>query len=130
MLFLRSETGAPGASSADIIRRFAGDCDVMPATPANPLWRRTSVWWIEREQFVREHSREPESLEDYVDWSQARQARALKAAAAACKKRFPRCGGFIVWMGHDCFPCTANTSVIDFHCRPKPAALALAEVFK
>ena len=39
------------------------------------------------------------------------------------------CGGFIVWMGHDSFPCTANTSVIDYEGNLKPAALALADVF-
>ncbi len=127
---MRSEVGAPGTSPADIIRQYAGDCDVMPATPANPLWRRTSIWWIEWDRFVHEHGREPESLEEYVAWSQQRQADLLRIAAECCKRRFPRCGGFIVWMGHDCFPCTANTAIIDFHGRPKPAALALAEVFR
>jgi beta-mannosidase len=126
---MRSEVGAPGASPAGIIRRYAGDCPVMPATPANPLWRRTSVWWIEWDRFVAEHGREPESLEEYVEWSQQRQAELLRIAAECCRRRFPRCGGFIVWMGHDCFPCTSNTAIIDFHGRPKPAARALAEVF-
>jgi len=50
-------------------------------------------------------------------------------AAQACKNRFPACGGFMVWMGHDCFPCPINTSVIDFYGNYKPAALALKEVF-
>ncbi len=127
---LRSEAGAPGASPADIIRMYAGECDVMPATPANPLWRRTSVWWIEWDRFVQERGREPGTLEEYVEWSQQRQAELLRIAAACCKRRFPRCGGFIVWMGHDCFPCTANTSVIDFHGRLKPAGRALGEVFR
>lgn len=126
---MRSEVGAPGASPAGIIRRYAGDCPVMPATPANPLWRRTSVWWIEWDRFVAEHGREPESVEEYVEWSQQRQAELLRIAAECCRRRFPRCGGFIVWMGHDCFPCTSNTAIIDFHGRPKPAARALAEVF-
>lgn len=125
-----SETGAPGASSAEIIRESAGDWDTMPADASNPLWRRTSTWWIEWDEFIREIGREPESLEEYVDWSQARQAKALLIAAASCKERFPRCGGFIVWMGHDCFPCTANTAVIDFHRKPKPAALALKKIWR
>jgi beta-mannosidase len=34
-----------------------------------------------------------------------------------------------VWMGHDCFPCPSNTSVIDFAGKPKPAWEALKEVF-
>ncbi|MCC6483610.1 MAG: hypothetical protein IT209_02085 [Armatimonadetes bacterium] len=125
----RSETGAPGASSAEMIRLYSGECEVMPCTPDNPLWRRTSAWWIEWEQFVRETGNETASLEDYVEWSQKRQAEALSIAADACKSRFPECGGFIVWMGHDCFPCTANTSVIEFDGKFKPAAEALKAVF-
>jgi len=48
----------------------------------------------------------------------------------ACKQRFPRCGGVIIWMGHDAFPCMANTAIVDFWGRPKPAALAIGEVFR
>jgi len=124
----RSETGAPGASPVEIIRRYRGDLAEMPGTADNPLWRRTS-WWIEWPTFVQEQGREPISLEEFVAWSQARQAEALVIAARACKGRFPRCGGFLVWMGHDSFPCTANTAIVDFDGNPKPAALAVKEVF-
>ncbi|MCE5315056.1 MAG: glycoside hydrolase family 2 TIM barrel-domain containing protein [Armatimonadota bacterium] len=126
----RSETGSPGTSSAEIIRKYAGECDVMPANAGNPLWRRTSTWWVEWHKFVSELGREPSSLEEYVDWSQERQKQALVTALRSCKSRFPRCAGFLVWMGHDCFPCTANTSIIDFNGDPKPAALALSEIWK
>ena len=125
----RSETGSPGASPADIIREYRGECDDIPGTADNPLWRRTS-WWIEWPYCATELGREPKSLEEYVAWSQARQAQALATAARACKARFPACGGFILWMGHDSFPCTANTAIVDFHARPKPAALALADIFR
>jgi hypothetical protein len=33
-------------------------------------------------------------------------------------------------MGHDSFPCTANTAIIDFDGNLKPAALALKAVWK
>jgi len=125
-----SETGAPSASAAHIIKRWAGKFNPMPATHENPLWRRTSTWWIEWDEFVREIGREPNSLEEYVDWSQERQAKALSIAAKSCKERFPKCGGIIIWMGHDCFPCTANTSIIDFERNPKPAALALKKIWR
>ncbi len=125
----RSETGAPGASPVEVIERSAGDLTTLPGTADNPLWRRTS-WWIEWPTFVAEHGREPADLAEFVAWSQARQAEALRIAAAACKGRFPRCGGFLVWMGHDSFPCTANTAVVDFDGKAKPAALALQKVFR
>lgn len=126
----RSETGCPGASSAELIRRYSGGLDPMPATADNPLWYRHTSWWVEWPVFVNEIGREPESLEEYVEWSQARQAKALSIAVKACKDRFPRCGGILLWMGHDCFPCCANTSIIDFEGNPKPAALSLREIWR
>lgn len=127
---MRSEAGQPGASSAEIIRQYAGNIDPQPGTAENPLWRRTSPWWVEWHVFVDEYGREPLTLDEYVIWSQNRQAEALSYAARSCRDRFPKCGGFIVWMGHDCFPCTANTAIIDFHCEPKPAAMALKDIWR
>lgn len=125
----RAESGAPGACDAEIIRQYAGDYDPLPVSEANPVWRRPLTWWVEAEAFSGEFGREPESLEEYVGWSQARQAEALRIAVSACKERFPRCGGILLWCGHDCYPCSANTSIIDFHGNPKPAALALQAVW-
>ena len=126
----RSEAGAPGASPVEIIRKSAGDLEAMPADAANALWRRTSPWWIERHEAIRELGRAPDSIEEYVDWSQARQTKALSIAVKACKDRFPRCGGIILWMGHDCYPCTANTSIVDVDGNPKPAAIVLKEIWR
>lgn len=127
---LRSETGSPGASPSEMIRWSAGDLDPMPPSHTNPLWRRASLWWIELGVFMEEFGREPSTLEEYVDWSRERQAQALSIAVKACKNRFPKCGGIIIWMGHDCFPCAANTSIVDFDGNPKPAALALKDIFR
>ncbi|MGB9588675.1 MAG: hypothetical protein ACPL7O_10905, partial [Armatimonadota bacterium] len=69
-------------------------------------------------------------LEEYVEWSQERQKNALYIAVKSCKERFPKCGGLLIWMGHDCFPCTANTAIIDFEGNPKPAALALKKIWR
>lgn len=147
----RSETGAPGASSAEIIRRYSGGFAVMPCTMENRLWRRFP-WWLEWSDFLKEKRSggagsennagsaatgdislppaESFSLEDYVEWSQARQARLIGLAIRSSKKRFPAIGGIILWMGHDAFPCNSNTSIIDFHGNPKPAALAASEIWK
>lgn len=125
----RSEVGAPGTSSAEIIRRYSGGMDVMPGTMENPLWRRFS-WWLEWSDFIKEKGREPSGLEEYVEWSQSRQARLIGMVIRAGKKRFPGIGGVLLWMGHDSFPCAVNTSIIDFHGQPKPAALAASEIWK
>ncbi|MBA3847310.1 MAG: hypothetical protein H0X45_11805 [Planctomycetes bacterium] len=120
---MRSETGLPSASSAAIIRKFAGDQQPWPASRTNPYWLHASSWWIL-------DLPDAKDLEQYVALSQERQAEGLAIAAGRCKERFPACGGFIVWMGHDCFPCCANTAIIDFERQPKPAYLALQRVFR
>jgi beta-mannosidase len=125
----RSELGAPGPSSVELIRKYKGDCEELPADLSNPVWSRTG-WWAEGETFEKEFGRKPQSLEEYVQWGQHRQATILKTAVKSCKDRFPKCGGVILWMGHDCFPCMANTAIIDFEGNPKPAAVAVAEIFK
>lgn len=100
----------------------------MPGHPDNPLWRHACPWWLQWDDYLNDGDDE-RNLGAYVAWSRQRQADALGLAARRSQKRFPACGGFIVWMGHDCFPCPVNTSLIDFHGQPKPAALALRQVF-
>jgi beta-mannosidase len=124
----RSETGMPGACSAELIRTVGLD-QQWPGSSANPYWLHTCAWWIQWDDYIAAGGN-AESLDSYVAWSQQRQAEALSIAARACKSRFPRCGGIIIWMGHDTFPCPVNTSVIDFYGARKPAADALAAIFR
>jgi len=124
----RSELGNAGAQPADLMREYLGGENFFDARLENPYWQRFG-WWFEIEEFSREFG-DAWAIEDYVAWSQQRQAAKLKFVAAAVKKRFPACGGMLVWMGHDCFPCPVNTSLLDFYGRPKPAALALRDVFR
>jgi beta-mannosidase len=101
----------------------------MPGTHSNPLWNR-QPWWVDWPTFIQETGHEPASLEEFVDWSQKRQSDALAIAVSTAKGRFPACGGIILWMGHDGFPCTANLSIIDFDGNPKPAALRIKEILR
>ncbi len=124
----RSEVGAAGASSLALFKHYNPDASLLPADLDNPLWRRF-LWWIQGPQFAQANGRPPVSEAEFVDWSQRLQAEALHRAASTCKRRFPACGGIIIWMGHDAFPCLGNTAVLDFHGDPKPAAHALRKVF-
>jgi len=126
----RAETGAPGSSGLDILEDFAGNLSAYPIIGENDYWSRPMNWWIETDTFKNERGRYPTTKEEYVAWSQKRQATLLVKAVSSCKNRFPRCGGFIIWMGHDNYPCPANTSIIDYYRRLKPAAEALKEVLK
>ncbi|MFP4499838.1 MAG: glycosyl hydrolase 2 galactose-binding domain-containing protein [Candidatus Hydrogenedentota bacterium] len=126
----RSEVGFPAAAPLTLIERYRGGMDLWP--PTQEYWLHGGAWWIQWERLSKElaNSEAKTALEEYIRRTQADQAKAYATAARACKQRFPRCGGFIIWMGHDCFPCPANNSVIDFDRNPKPAYKALAEVFK
>ena len=125
---LRSETGVPGAQSVELMRRSLGE-HALPGHLGNPLWRHSASWWTQWDEYFAEGGRDND-LEHYVAWSQQKQADALAYAVAACRRRFPRCGGFIVWMGHDCFPCPVNTSIFDFNADPKPAAVAIRDAMR
>ncbi len=125
----RSETGMPGASSAAMIRTLCGDISPVPCDLSNPVWNHASPWWIQWADYLKQGG-DAASLDRFVAWSQARQAEGLAYAAAVTKRRFPACGGFLVWMGHDCFPCPVNTAVVDFNGKLKPAGEALAKVFQ
>jgi beta-mannosidase len=127
-VLFRSEVGAAGASPLDLLEQHYAPRSLLPLDDSNPLWRRFG-FWIQEANFRRDHDRDPRDLAEFVAWSQEYQRTALVRAARACKRRFPACGGFIVWMGHDTFPCPANTAVLDFLGRPKPAALGLGEIF-
>jgi beta-mannosidase len=125
-----SEVGVPGAMSVDMMKKYCGDYNPLPASLDNPLWR-TVFWWNEWDDYLSTHNGQtPASLEAYVGWSQQRQADGICITMSNCKKHFPHCGGLILWMGHDSFPCMANTSIIDFDGNLKPAAVALSKILK
>ena len=123
---LRSEVGVAGASGLDILLQY-GLIEV-DATPEQlrGLWTHSSGWWLR--DFDQWDGSTP--IEDWVVASQERQAMMLAYAARATKARFPHSTGFFVWLGHDAFPCAVSLSLLDYHGNPKPAALALGEVFR
>ncbi len=123
----RSEVGAPGASSPEMIRHYAGSFDPADISMENPYYRRFG-WWLETAAFEKQFGRKPLSLEEYAHWSRERQADALELAVAAALRRFPAIGGIILWMGHDSFPCTLNTSLLEFDGSPKPAVKRLTKL--
>ncbi len=126
----RGEVGVAGASSLDLILRYSGSDSPWP--PTHALWQHSSGWWTQWDRFAPAFANlSPDAaLARYIELTQREQADDLALAARYTKARFPRCGGFLVWMGHDCFPCLANTSIVDCEHRLKPAAHALAAVFR
>jgi len=126
----RGETGVAGASRADLITRYSGGEATWP--PDSTYWRHASGWWTQWDR-LREHFESmpaAKALPAFTEYTRREQADKLSFAIRAKKAQFPRCGGFLIWMGHDAFPCLANTSIIEFDHELKPAAHAVAEVFK
>ena len=123
-----SEAGVPGASSINIFRKYYPEEYLSDVAPSNPIWTRF-LWWVEDEHFLKSNPDfKSVPLEKYIEWSQKRQEKGLSIALTEAKKRFPACGGFIIWMGHDCFPTPANTSIIDFDGEYKPVAYILKTI--
>lgn len=125
----RGEVGVAGASSVDLMHRYAGGHPVWP--PTTPLWQHASGWWTQWNRLSGQFSEleDEEALTAYVEFTQREQAEKLAFAVRAKKEQFPRCGGFLIWMGHDAFPCLANTSLVEFDRTLKPAVHAVAAAF-
>ncbi len=125
----RSEIYCSGASPVELIEKYAGSFAAYPPTSDNPYWTRLTTWWNDWNRLIPIHGCEPRDLAEYVEWSQALQATMLSREMKSCKDRFPRCGGILLWSGHDTFPLTINSSLIDFDGHFKPSAFAVAEVW-
>ena len=125
----RGETGVAGASRLELIRAHAGDEAIWP--PTTPLWHHASGWWTQWDRLAArfEGMESDAALAAYVEFTRHEQAEKLAFAVRTKKAQFPRCGGFLIWMGHDAFPCLANTSIVEFDHVLKPAAHAVAAVF-
>ena len=126
----RSELCCPGANPVEQIEKHADGMPIFPATADSPFWSRPTPWWIDWDRLVTAHGREPQDLTEYVAWSQENQAESLCDGTRACKARFPRCGGVLLWTGHDTFPIPINTSILDYFGNPKPAAMALSKIWR
>ena len=125
----RSEVYCPGASPVTLIEKYAGGLPIWPPTAANPYWSRLTTWWLDYDKITALHGRPPSDLAEYVAWSQQHQGLMLGQEVRAAKRRFPSCGGVLLWSGHDTFPLTINSSLIDYDGQFKPAALELARAW-
>lgn len=125
---MRSEVGVCGASPIDVLTEFGlatGAETGADRASLEALWAHSSGWWLQHFR----HWDGTGTLAEWVDSSQRRQAEYLAVAAQVTADRFPGIGGFLVWLGHDTFPCALSLSLLDVSGRPKPAAIALGEIW-
>lgn len=121
---LRSEVGVAGASDLTLLEE-KGLAPAMERSGLRSLWTHSSGWWLH----TFDTAAIDQPLSDWVEESQLRQRRMLHTAAEATLARFPASAGFLVWLGHDTFPCAVSLSLLDWHGTPKPAALGLRTLF-
>ncbi|MCQ6561354.1 glycoside hydrolase family 2 protein [Paenibacillus mendelii] len=129
---LRSETGTPGVSRAEILRSFAGQHEVWPPTSDNPLWVHRGSWWIpwnEISQLFGPWDLERDETEVFAQCSRYAQMESLRYGVEATRRREPTSSGFIVWMGNEPFANYANTSLLEYDGIPKPAYYAMKSAF-
>jgi beta-mannosidase len=98
-------------------------------TELRQLWTHTSGWWLAPLDTWLDSGGRVTELEAWVEKSQARQAAMIGYAARRSLARFPACAGFLVWLGHDTFPCAVSLSLLDADGDLKPAAEAFRDVF-
>ena len=119
----RSENGFPGCSSMAALERHKGDQVLWPPRDANRHWVVPTAAWIPWDDVAAAFgpiADDPGSLPTVVKAHRYLQAESYRCAAEACRRRFPTCSGYIVWMGHDCLHNTANNSVIETDGATKP----------
>lgn len=122
---LRSEVGFDGASRHALLAAHDLTGPTGSAEERARLadrWTHSAAWLLH--SFRRWNG--AGTLREWVTADQQRQADLLGYAAASARARFPRCAGFLVWMGHDAFPMPTSLSLLDFDGVLKPAAWAVS----
>lgn len=56
----------------------------------------------------------PQTLQEYIDYTQITQAEGLKFGVEHFRRRMPHCSGTLIWQHNDCWPCT-SWSLLDYH---------------
>lgn len=129
----RSEVGVPGYTSLALLEQNHGGLPAWPADDTNQLWLHHGSWWIGWELLTRVFGpwdkEDSGQLRQQIDCSRFLQAEGLRYVLEACRRRAFSCSLATIWMGHDCYWCTANNSVIEYNTALKPAYSAVQRAY-
>ncbi len=125
----RSEVGTPGLAQAETLSELAGDHMLWPPNASNRLWLHHGPWWIAWSQMAELFGPWDEGVDEmslYAKLSQYLQAESLRYVVESVRRREPASSGVLIWMGNEPYNNGANTSLIDYKARPKPAFYSVA----
>lgn len=106
-----SEFGIQAAPALATLKRWMDPADLHP--DAAGFHQRIKDEARKAEAMMSRETGAPETLQDYVDYTQWIQAEGLKFGIEHFRRRRPHCSGALLWQLNDCWPCV-SWSLIDY----------------
>lgn len=121
-----SEFGIQGAPALETLRRWMDPADLHPESPG--FLARIKDEARKADAMMATVTGSPETIQDYVDFTQWTQAEGLKFGIEHFRRRRPHCSGALVWQFNDCWPCV-SWSLVDYDGVEKAAYHAVRRAF-
>jgi beta-mannosidase len=107
-----SEFGLHASPVLSTLRRAVPEDELYHHSPAMD-WHNKDTPKNKGDMLMESVTGVPETLADYIDFSQIAQAEGLKFGIEHFRRRKPHCSGTLVWQMNDCWP-VLSWSVMDY----------------
>jgi beta-mannosidase len=108
-----SEFGLHASPVLSTLRRAVPEDELYHHSPAMD-WHNKDTPKNKGDMLMESVTGVPETLADYIDFSQIAQAEGLKFGIEHFRRRKPHCSGTLVWQMNDCWP-VLSWSVMDYY---------------
>jgi beta-mannosidase len=108
-----SEFGLHASPVLATLRRAVPDDELYHHSPAMD-WHNKDTPKNKGDMLMESVTGVPDTLADYIDFSQIAQAEGLKFGIEHFRRRKPHCSGTLVWQMNDCWP-VLSWSVMDYY---------------
>ena len=121
-----SEFGIQGAPALETLRRWMDPADLHPESSG--FLARIKDEARKADAMMATVTGLPETIQDYIDFTQWTQAEGLKFGIEHFRRRRPHCSGALLWQFNDCWPCV-SWSLVDYDGVEKAAYQAVRRAF-